>query len=588
MSVYCGAMGIRRSFRVRRYLPCAVYLAVAVTLLGGLWADPAGRILADNGQDHVFFEWVLTHAANAVAHFDNPLFTEKINAPYGVNMMANTSVLALALPLAPVTLLGGAHLTFLLIETLALAGTATAWYFVLTRLLGHRVAAAVGGAFCGFAPAMVSQATGHPNVAGQYVLPFVVLVLSRLGAPGRRPVRDGVVLAGLVVVQAFINEEILFLTALAWGVFLLAYAASGPADLRPRIPGAVQSLFTTTVVSVTLLAYPLAFQFLGRSSYLGLPDQYLVFGTDLASYWHFARQSLAGHAETAQNLAQGPTEENTFFGLPLLVLVAGVVIWLRRDRVVRALAGTALVFVALSLGPQITVHGKPSGYHGPWDLLNDLPLFDAVVPTRLALVVTPIIGCLLARAIAAFETIRADMPPGPARRLMLWQAVTLLVAVLIPLAPTPLPVSDRPAVPAFFTTGAYRNHIPAGSIAMGVPTGWDPAVRQMQWQTAAGQNFRVYGGYYFAPDPHAPTRVAMYGAPYPTNVRLLEQVASQNNALVLSPADRDNWLAELRSMRVTILLLPADHPAAQALRATIAQVAGPGELVEGVWVWKVA
>ena len=566
---------------VLEYVPYAVYLIAAVALLGSLWVDPAGRMLADNYQDQVFFEWVLTHAANAVAHLDNPLFTEQLNAPYGVNLMANTSVLTLAIPLAPVTLLGGAHLTFVLIETLALAGTAAAWYFVLGKLLNHRVAAAVGGAFCGFAPAAISQAAGHPNIAGQYVLPFVVLVLTRLGAPDRRPVRDGLVLAALVVVQVFLNEELLFLTALAWGIFLLAYAATRPSDLWSRVPGALKSLGTTALAAGALLAYPLAFQFLGPSSYRGLPDFILGYSTDLASYWSFARRSLVGDAETVANLAQGATEENTFFGWPLLLLLVAVIILLRRDRVMWALTVTGLVFATMSLGPEININGRSTGYGGPWGFLNHLPLFDSVVPTRLALVVTPIIGCLLARAIATFQAV----PAGPARRLTAPLGVALLVAVLVPLVPTPLPTQERPFVPAFFTEGAYRDHIPRDGIAMGIPPGWSPALHHMQWQTGADQGFRIYGGYFFAPKPDDPTRVAAYGPSYPPHLSQLEQVAGSNNGLVLTATDREAWLAELRTAQVTTLLMPAHHPAGQALRDTISQVAGPGVLVDGVWVW---
>jgi len=172
----------RRGFL--RALPYLVYLVGAVVVLHNLWADPDGVVLRDNYPDQVQFEWFLTNGANAVGHVENPLFTAKLNAPYGVNLMANTSMLALALPLAPVTLTFGAGATFVVVDTLALTGTAAAWCFVLDRLLNHRAAAAIGGAFCGFAPAMISHATGHPNIVAQFVLPFIVLVVLRLGRPG--------------------------------------------------------------------------------------------------------------------------------------------------------------------------------------------------------------------------------------------------------------------------------------------------------------------------------------------------------------------------------------------------------------------
>src|SRR5688500_15063249 len=88
----------RASNLLSRALPYLAYVAAAVYLLNGLWRDPGGRMLQDNYQDQVFFEWLLTNGANVLANGDNPLFSTKINAPYGLNLMANTSVLALALP----------------------------------------------------------------------------------------------------------------------------------------------------------------------------------------------------------------------------------------------------------------------------------------------------------------------------------------------------------------------------------------------------------------------------------------------------------------------------------------------------------
>ncbi len=147
---------------------------------------PRTRMLADNYQDQVFFEWVLTHAARLFTHGDSPIFTDQLNAPLGVNLMANTSILGLALPLAPITLLFGAPVTFAIISTLAPAGTAFSWFFMLQRceVVRSRTAAYLGALFCGFAPAMVSQTTGHPNIAGQYLIPLVLWAVFRLREPG--------------------------------------------------------------------------------------------------------------------------------------------------------------------------------------------------------------------------------------------------------------------------------------------------------------------------------------------------------------------------------------------------------------------
>jgi hypothetical protein len=579
---------------IYRVAPYFAYLALAIYLLNDLWGSPSGFMLLDNYQDQVFFEWLLTNGANAIAHGDNPLFTDKLNAPYGLNLMANTSVLALSLPLAPITLFFGADVTFAVITTMALAGTASSWCFVLNRLLNHRVAAAIGGLFCGFAPAMLSQATGHPNISGQYVLPFVVLAALRLGEPGRRPVMRGLILGGLVVVQVFINEELLFLTALAVFVFLVPYAFTRPRELAQRVPDALKSLGTTVLVAGAALAWPLHQQFFGKGNYRGLPDYILLYGADLGSYWTFARRSVAGDPLVTAKLAQGATEENSFFGWPLLLALLVVLIWLWRDAIVRSLAVTGLVFALLSLGSEPKKGGEPFDIIAPWGWLDGLPLFDSVVPTRLALVVTPVIGCMLAIAASRFDeavrrrtslTVEGETAAeGMVVRLL---GVIVLAMVLGPLTPTPLPVFPRPYVPPFFTTAMYKDHIPRDGVVLGVPPGWSPNLHSMQWQTAADLDFRIFGGYYLAPNPNDPERVAMLGPVYPPTMTMLSQVAEQGARVNVTPEVRAQAATDFRSIGVTTLVLPAHHWRAEDLRTVVDGIAGPGELVGGMWVWDV-
>jgi hypothetical protein len=94
-----------------------------------------------------------------------------------------------------------------------------------------RSAAVVGGVCCGFGPGMLAQATGHPHIACQFLLPFIVLCVLRLRGPG--PVlRPALVLAALVVGQVFLGEEALLLTAVALGLFIVVYAGMRPAEVR--------------------------------------------------------------------------------------------------------------------------------------------------------------------------------------------------------------------------------------------------------------------------------------------------------------------------------------------------------------------
>ncbi len=169
---------------VRRHradlLAALVFAVLAGWLTHGLWPDPGGRTLALNPEDQALYEWFLAVDARALLG-DFDLLTDRLNAPDGVNLMANTTVIALGVLFAPVTLLLGAPVTFALLAAANLAGTAVAWYLLFHRTLrARRVAAALGGGLCGFGPGMVSQTNSHLHMTAQWLVPVIVWLVVRL------------------------------------------------------------------------------------------------------------------------------------------------------------------------------------------------------------------------------------------------------------------------------------------------------------------------------------------------------------------------------------------------------------------------
>ena len=120
---------------------------------------------------------------------------------------------------------------------------------------------------------MVSHAQGHVNWTAQFLVPPLILAVLRLRRPGRA-VRGGVVLGLLVAYQAFVNEEVLFYTALALGLFVIVYA---PAETGHRAAScgrsSLRGLLVALVVAGALLAYPLWVQFFGPQRYHGVPTR---------------------------------------------------------------------------------------------------------------------------------------------------------------------------------------------------------------------------------------------------------------------------------------------------------------------------
>ena len=373
-----------------------LYLGAAFAVTGPLWAHLGVATPAVNPQDHVFFQWVLANGAQVAEHGIYPFTTRALNMPDGVNLMANTSILGLAIPVSWITLLWGPQTAFAVLLVIGLAGTAFGWYWVFSRhLVDNKLVAFAAGALCGFAPGLVSHAQGHVNWTAQFVVPWLVVAVIRLSRPGHA-VKRGIWLGLLVTYQAFVNEEVLLYTALGILVFVVCYTLIRPRAVKDRIPSFLGGLAVAIVVAGALLSYPLWVQFYGPQSYQGVPTAVKDVSTDLAAYPAFPRLSIAGSTATAERLAQGPVEENSFLGWPLLIVCLISVLLTWRRKVTWALVVTGLVFAALSLGPHIMINQTDTGVDGPWRWLESLPVFDSVVPTRLSLVVVPIAAALLA------------------------------------------------------------------------------------------------------------------------------------------------------------------------------------------------
>ncbi|WP_433130843.1 hypothetical protein ACQPWW_08640 [Micromonospora sp. CA-240977] len=581
-----AAASTSRPARLRDLLVVGGYLGLAVLLTSGQWGHPG--LLFHQAGDQILFEWMLAHAAHAVVAGENPLHSAALNAPDGVNLMANTSVLGLGVPLTPVTVLLGSQVAFCVAVVCCLAGTAVAWYALLRRrLVTSRSAAAVGGLVCGFAPGMIAQASAHLHIAAQFLVPVILALVFRPASAQHRTGdawRTGLGLGLLLVWQVFIGEEVLVFLALAAGVFAVGYALADSEAARRLAPALFGRLAVAVAVAAVLLAYPLWFQFHGPQHYSGMAFDTHGFQLDAASFTASARQTVLGDDWLPGLLSPNPTEENSFFGPGLLVLAVVIVIWQWRRPLVRALGGCGVVFALLSLGTELRVDGTATGIPGPYRLVAGLPLLDLAVPARFALICVPVLGVLVALSLDRVRTARGPIAaPGLPVRL-LWAGA--VAAALLPLVPTPIRVVPVAPVPAFVADGGWRALVPPGRSVVAVPpvTGAGRSAA-MLWSARTGLAFPAPGGYFIGPSgPDDPA--ARWGAPdRPTSV-LLRRVAETGVVPVLTDDDRRRAVDDLRHWRAAVVVLgPLEH--GDPVRRTVDDLLGPGRAVDGGWLWDV-
>ncbi|WP_070380003.1 glycosyl transferase [Rhodococcus sp. WMMA185] len=552
------------------------YVGLAVFVLSRQWKHLGTGYLVHSGQDQTMWEWFFAVAARSVVHLENPLSSDLQNYPLGVNLMGNTAMFGLSIPLAPVTLLFGPTVTFTLALTLGLSGTAAAWYWVFSRhVVSSRFAAAVGGSLCGFAPAMISHANGHPNFVALFLLPFIALTVVRLGT-GIRPVRDGAIAGLLIAYQIFLGEEPLLIYALAYAAFGIAYAASRPHAAVAAVKRSIKGFAIAGGVALIVTALPLWWQFFGPDSYSAI--EHGPVGNDAEAFTSFPTSSLAGDPGSAE-FSMNATEENAYFGWPLLILLGLSAVWLWRIPLARAAAVTIVVMGVLSLGTSLTIGGSDTGIPLPWRMMSHLPLLESVLESRFAMGLLPAAALLL-----ALGTERALASTGEG-----WRTTTVvwagwLVVALLPLAPTPLDVVQRTSTPAFFADGAWKEYVTDGSVVT-VPLPSPENARMLRWQTEQDFAFPIAGGYFIG--PAGSEGRGKYGPDDRPTALLLASAQRSGQVPAIDDAARAQAFADLRFWKADVLVLAHTHNE-QALRETVDRLVGsPARGVDGVWIWDV-
>jgi hypothetical protein len=359
------------------------YLALSVALWWGAWSSHPSSATTCGCDDRALMLWFLEWPAYAIAHGHNPLYSTALFHPSGFNLLSNTSILAIGIPLAPVTWLFGPVATMNVASTLDPALSAIAMFWLLRRWVTWNPSAFVGGLIFGFSPFMLDNlAVAHLHVSTLFLLPLMVACLDELLIRQRRPpLVVGSALGLLLVVQFFISSELLVvacMSAFAGMVLLVGYACVGDrVELGRRLPHALRGLLVAAGLAAVLLAYPVWFALRGPAHLAGLVWPNLTPGSggiSLSNVWHLGYLSQSGTRVFGGY--QGPAlPQGEYLGLGMAaVLVAGVLIW-NRDRRLWFFGAMTLWSITLSLGDQ--------RYWTPWRLLTHLPVVDNVIPSRL-------------------------------------------------------------------------------------------------------------------------------------------------------------------------------------------------------------
>ncbi len=128
----------------------------------------------------------------------------------------------------------------------------------------------------------------------------------------------------------------------------------------------------------------------------------------------------------------------------------------------------------------------------PWTALENLPLVDDVLPSRLASFLFLWVGIVL--AVLLDLAMGLGMLAGAAGLL----AITVALAPLLPHLPYP---TSQLRPPAFFLPGGEVSEVAQGSVVLVTPLARAGSTSAMAWQMTAGYRFRMPEGTVLVPVP---------------------------------------------------------------------------------------
>ena len=301
------------------------------------------------GNDPFQMTWFLSYVPYALTHGLSIFHTNYVDYPTGVNLANNTSVPLLGILGWPITATLGPIATFNFLIRLSFALSGASMFLVLRRWCRSWQAAFLGGLLYAFGPYMASQEL-HLDLIFVPIPPLLMLFGDELVRRQKMSARLLGLLIGVAAAAQFVTSPDILSGCVLMALLVGAGLAIRFRDLiKSRIAYIVRAGIIATGSFVVLAAYPVYEMLLGPGHISGpVVDVSLL---------QSARADLFGAIVPTSNQLAAPrflswigdyfvggnlSENGTYLGIPLLILLYLILRRMRHDATVMVMAYTAL------------------------------------------------------------------------------------------------------------------------------------------------------------------------------------------------------------------------------------------------------
>lgn len=519
--------------------------------------------------------WTNAWIAHAIAHLQNPFFSPNLMHPFGINLLANAYNTAFSAVFAPVTWLFSPVLSTNLQLMMDPIADALVMGLCLRRFVRSPWLAVAGGVAWGFCPFVVtSLAKGWTNVGFLVALPLIAWLLVELcDERGWSTRRVGLCLAATIVVQYFVDSELLAITLIGAAIAVIALAVQERRRVRAAWRRWAEAVGWAVVPVVLILIAPVLYGALGphpAPSWVRPESDFRKFVSPLHGVLFAPRNPTL-----PPNLRFSLTANPQFLGLGVAVVVVVGLVLFRFPRVLRPLVvvGVFGLWVSVGYGP----------WWSPFDVIARIPVLHNVTVTRF-IILTWFAAIVIVVDLAG----RASSWCLARVRWRIAPLVAGLAVVLAAFVPPLEAVAQTLPISASSTTGDNALAVvlaePGHHVVMGYP--FPVSVREMLQQAREGNfSFDMPGGEW----------PQIFDPPEPWTTVSQEMLLAGEGKQLASPTLQQvrvlqSWIGR---WGVTDVIVPRTYVPAyaavygspQQFVAVVTEALGAPRVVDGEWVW---